>query len=367
MNINKKLNAQAVRETGASIEVFKSKNDNELYYKNTDNQLVNVMTDKIKAFTSYSDLPVEGVSNTFYIIGEDIYMWNGTSYFSITTVPVTPSEIVEFDTENPNLGGTVFTPDEQQASNTLYVSTDVDTIGQTWIWNSDTNLYETYEADIPNNTPFNLYQTNIDAGGNKTAFIQRNGPIFINSAHSNGSRYAGYIYSRTYSGIGNGLLVRKDLRTTSGNYLLVQGWNSSTNEIQDKLKVGHDGKTTINNAYALPNVDGTVGQVPTTDGTGNVSWETIDATATTGSVISFASSQIYNSVASPSTSNITDDLTGAKIGIVQKIYHNHSVAPTFPVGWVRMGSGDYVTSVLNVIFCEWVSGTRVEYWINQEA
>jgi hypothetical protein len=98
-----------------------------------------------------------------------------------------------------------------------------------------------------------------------------------------------------------------------------------------------------------------------------VSWETIDTTATTGSVISFVNSQIYNSVASPSVSNITDDLTGAKIGIVQKIYHNHSVAPTFPAGWIRMGSGDYVTSVLNVIFCEWVSGTRVEYWVNQEA
>jgi hypothetical protein len=96
-------------------------------------------------------------------------------------------------------------------------------------------------------------------------------------------------------------------------------------------------------------------------------YEDTNATATTGSVISFATSQIYNSVASPSTSDITDDLTGAKIKIVQKIYHNHSVAPTFPAGWVRMGSGNYVTSVLNVIFCEWVSGTRVEYWINQEA
>ena len=88
-------------------------------------------------------------------------------------------------------------------------------------------------------------------------------------------------------------------------------------------------------------------------------------TATTGSVISFIVPQVYNSVASPSSSNITDSLTSAKIGIVQKIYHNHTVAPTFPAGWVKMGTATYTTSTLNVIFAEWVSGTRVEYWITK--
>lgn len=88
-------------------------------------------------------------------------------------------------------------------------------------------------------------------------------------------------------------------------------------------------------------------------------------TATTGSVISFASPQVYNTDSSPSTSDITDSLTGAKIGIVQKIYSNKSVAPTFPIGWVKMGTATYTTSTLNVIFAEWVSGTRVEYWITK--
>jgi len=88
-------------------------------------------------------------------------------------------------------------------------------------------------------------------------------------------------------------------------------------------------------------------------------------TATTGSVISFVVPQVYNSVASPSSSNITDSLTNAKIGIVQKIYHNHTVAPTFPAGWVKMGTATYTTSTLNVIFAEWVSSTRVEYWITK--
>jgi hypothetical protein len=91
------------------------------------------------------------------------------------------------------------------------------------------------------------------------------------------------------------------------------------------------------------------------------------AVAATGAVIDFTASKVFNSPASPSTANITDDLTGAKIGIVQKIYHNHSVAPTVPAGWVLIGSGTYTLSTLNIIFAEWVSSTRVEYWIVQPA
>jgi hypothetical protein len=92
--------------------------------------------------------------------------------------------------------------------------------------------------------------------------------------------------------------------------------------------------------------------------------ETVTAT---GAVIDFTASKVFNSPASPSTANITDNLTGAKIGIVQKIYHNHSVAPTVPAGWVLLGSGTYTISTLNIIFAEWVSSTRVEYWIVQPA
>jgi hypothetical protein len=86
---------------------------------------------------------------------------------------------------------------------------------------------------------------------------------------------------------------------------------------------------------------------------------------TTGITISFTSSQIYNSPDSPGTSSITEDLTGAKIGIVQKIYHNDSVVPTFPDGWVRLGAKTYQISTLNIIFAEWVGGTASEYWITQ--
>ena len=86
-----------------------------------------------------------------------------------------------------------------------------------------------------------------------------------------------------------------------------------------------------------------------------------------GSVISFATPQVYNTPASPSSSNLTNSLTGATIGIVQKIYSNKAVAPTVPAGWVLIGTGTYTTSTLNIIFAEWVSSTRVEYWITKPA
>ena len=87
------------------------------------------------------------------------------------------------------------------------------------------------------------------------------------------------------------------------------------------------------------------------------------ATATTGTVIAFNKSLIYNTSASPGTGNITESLTSAKLGIVQKIYHNDGSSPSVPAGWVLIGSGTYTTSALNIIFAEWCGGSRVEYWI----
>jgi len=97
----------------------------------------------------------------------------------------------------------------------------------------------------------------------------------------------------------------------------------------------------------------------------NVITKSMDAIADTGSNILFDVAKIYNSVASPSTSNITDDLTYAQIGVVQKIYSNKAVEPTYPAGWVKIGAGTYAASTLNIIYAEWVGGSRVEYWITQ--
>jgi len=87
----------------------------------------------------------------------------------------------------------------------------------------------------------------------------------------------------------------------------------------------------------------------------------------TGVLVSFTENEIYNTSASAGTGNITNDLTDAQLGIVQKIYHQEGSAPTVPAGWVLMGSGTYSTTALNVIYAEWCGGTRVEYWIVQPA
>lgn len=79
-------------------------------------------------------------------------------------------------------------------------------------------------------------------------------------------------------------------------------------------------------------------------------------------VFFFVSPTDYGTVASPRTGNITDDLTGAANNITQKMYHNDSVEPSVPAGWVSLG-GSYVVGTLNIIYAEWISGTRVEYWI----
>ena len=86
------------------------------------------------------------------------------------------------------------------------------------------------------------------------------------------------------------------------------------------------------------------------------------AVARTGAVIAFDALAVYNSFSSPTASNITNDLTGAKIGIVQKIYSNKATEPTYPAGWVKL-SGTYTNSVTNIIYAEWCEGSRVEYWI----
>jgi hypothetical protein len=148
--------------------------------------------------------------------------------------------------------------------------------------------------------------------------------------------------ARTNLGLGS-------LATQSGTF---SGTSSGTN-------TGDETITTIKTKLDITTLSGS--------NTGDQDLSTYQpyTTATTGSVISFIVPQVYNSVASPSSSNITDSLTSAKIGLVQKIYHNHTIAPTFPAGWVKMGTATYTTSTLNVIFAEWVSSTRVEYWITK--
>jgi len=98
---------------------------------------------------------------------------------------------------------------------------------------------------------------------------------------------------------------------------------------------------------------------------GNLTASALNIENTTGLSISFDKNYVYHTKGSPGTGNITEDLTDAIPGCSAKIYHNSSTLPTFPVGWVRLGSGFYKLNELNIIYAEY-SGDRVEYWVVQE-
>jgi len=79
--------------------------------------------------------------------------------------------------------------------------------------------------------------------------------------------------------------------------------------------------------------------------------------------VTYETSYIYGSAGTPLTGNITDDQTGAVVGLVQKLYHQQATIPTFPATYVNIGAVGYVVNQLNIIYIEYVSATRIEYWI----
>ena len=80
--------------------------------------------------------------------------------------------------------------------------------------------------------------------------------------------------------------------------------------------------------------------------------------------ITFDAPKIFFNFLAPTGATLTSNLTGAKKGVVQKIYVNHATNPVTALsGWVNIGTGAYTPSVANIIFAEWTDGSRVEYWI----
>ena len=89
----------------------------------------------------------------------------------------------------------------------------------------------------------------------------------------------------------------------------------------------------------------------------------INPTAVSSGDITFEAPHIFGTSVAPYTTNLTHDLTGAVLGITQKIYSTKSAEPTYPTGWVKIGTGTYTSGALNIIYAEFCGGTRVEYWI----
>jgi len=100
--------------------------------------------------------------------------------------------------------------------------------------------------------------------------------------------------------------------------------------------------------------------------TGTAGGGTPAATTATTTTINFTGQTIYYNAFTPGTGNITEDLTGAKLGLIQKVYHSGTTEPTYPGGWVLMGDAIYFPYTLNIIYAEWATASRVEYWYVQQ-
>lgn len=135
----------------------------------------------------------------------------------------------------------------------------------------------------------------------------------------------------------------------------------------EKLDV--NGKTKTINLQVTSGA--TPGYVLTSDASGNATWQqptgTQDSTTLgTGLTIHFSGKTIFNLPSSPASGNISGDTTNAKLGMIQKIYHQSAVEPTFPATWKLVGEGVYFTNELNIIYAEYVEPTWIEYWIIQQ-
>jgi hypothetical protein len=173
-----------------------------------------------------------------------------------------------------------------------------------------------------------------------------------------------YTNGQTASASAKGFLTSTDWSTFNGKQNAL-GFTPVTNArtISTTSPLSGGGDLTANRTFSIAQATTSVdGYLSATD------WTTFNnkankSAATTGVSVAFATPQIYNTRAAAATGNITGDYTNAIIGVVQKIYHNDSVTPTFPGTWVKLGSGVYIPSTLNIIYVEWTSSNIAEYWI----
>ena len=94
----------------------------------------------------------------------------------------------------------------------------------------------------------------------------------------------------------------------------------------------------------------------------------IESPSTTGTLLSFITDKVYGTLATPETSNITADVTDAKLGVTNIIIHNSGTVPTFGSQFKKLsGSGNYVTGVINYIYCTFINNTEIIYSINQRS
>jgi hypothetical protein len=140
------------------------------------------------------------------------------------------------------------------------------------------------------------------------------------------------------------------------------------NEFSGVTVNGSLSATTVNTDNLKLTSGANDGYLLTSDVSGNATWqEPHDIVKLgTGLTIHFSGRTIFNLPDSPASGNISGNTTNAKFGMVQKIYHQSSVEPTFPTTWKLVGEGVYFTNILNMIYVEYITNNRIEYWVIQD-
>ena len=252
--------------------------------------------------------------------------------------PSTPATQVFFDTATPTTEGVIFDPDTPAASDTLYVSS---TNSSTWIYQDGT--YITYTAPVINNTEWYITGTTIDAGGNKTAIIQRPGEVRItNSTQSKFKTQSGTreIFLSSSSTLKNYLLATGssfEIGTSTAYDLVLK-----TNNLE-RLKIASTGAVTLNAAYTLPTVAPTAGQVLGYLGAGTTTW----VSGSSSGIVGIAnSSGVYTYYATLNLA-ITAAVSGQTVDILTDITETGSVTVTTKTGVKINGNGYTYTLSVN--------------------
>lgn len=80
--------------------------------------------------------------------------------------------------------------------------------------------------------------------------------------------------------------------------------------------------------------------------------------------ISFTNLNIYGSYSNPRTGAITFDLTGAKFGYIQEVYHTGASMPSLPASAKIVNDVEYSNSKVNLLLFKYIDNSRVEVVVN---
>lgn len=116
----------------------------------------------------------------------------------------------------------------------------------------------------------------------------------------------------------------------------------------------------------------TIGDVPTNNnqlvnGAGYITMADVqpaDIPIINSNTISFSEPRIYGSYSVPIFGPITFDLTDAKMGMIQEVYHEGSNMPTLPAGAKIVNDIEYSGTKVNLLLFKYTDNNRIEVVIS---